>query len=249
MRVLLAGERFIDAVADARSVAYAYEGNTWAAYQCYGDPDWRLRRDGAETSSEPPEHEFEGVTSVAMLKLALETLLVQKTYQGYESSYQLKRVAHARSALARGEVECLRRRRRALRARTRRGGEPRRGDRLVRRGDRRRRRQRLAPGARAAKPTCRCVGRGARSKRRGHERRHANGRRKRAQIGVRHRARSALKAARETIARRAEVLGRAHEIPSHGRAGQPLRVGDEAARARRGRRRDDRARSSRPSKR
>ena len=38
---LLGGVRFIDAVAAARESAYARGGNTWAAYQCYGDPDWR----------------------------------------------------------------------------------------------------------------------------------------------------------------------------------------------------------------
>ena len=95
---LLAGERFIDAVAEARSVAYDYDSSTWAAYQCYGDPDWRIRRDGAETSAEPSEHEFEGVTSVATLKLALETLLVQKTYQGHASAEMLKRVRMLESA-------------------------------------------------------------------------------------------------------------------------------------------------------
>jgi len=91
-RSLLAGERFIDAVARARREAHAHEGNTWAAYQCYGDPDWRLKRDGSTASSKPSKHEFDGITSVSMLKLALETLLVQKTHQGYESSLQLERL-------------------------------------------------------------------------------------------------------------------------------------------------------------
>ena len=45
---LLRGRRFVDAVADARSAAHAMGGNTWAAYQCYGDPDWIFRRGGAE---------------------------------------------------------------------------------------------------------------------------------------------------------------------------------------------------------
>jgi tetratricopeptide (TPR) repeat protein len=41
---LLAGDRFIDAVGAARRVAWEARkaGNTWAAYQCYGDPDWRF---------------------------------------------------------------------------------------------------------------------------------------------------------------------------------------------------------------
>jgi hypothetical protein len=40
---LRAGDRFIDAVAQAREQAWRLqpEGNTWAAYQCYGEPDWR----------------------------------------------------------------------------------------------------------------------------------------------------------------------------------------------------------------
>jgi hypothetical protein len=40
---LLAGDRFIDAVGAARLAAWEARpaGNTWAAYQCYGDPDWR----------------------------------------------------------------------------------------------------------------------------------------------------------------------------------------------------------------
>jgi CHAT domain-containing protein len=39
---LVGGKRFIDAVAAAREKAYACGGNTWAAYQCYGDPAWKF---------------------------------------------------------------------------------------------------------------------------------------------------------------------------------------------------------------
>ncbi len=89
---LLAGARFIEAVADARRAAFQYASNTWAAYQCYGDPEWRLQPDGGGGVRSTPEQEFEGVTSVAMLKLALETLYVQKTYQGFDANRQLARV-------------------------------------------------------------------------------------------------------------------------------------------------------------
>lgn len=42
---LLAGEAFGDAVLKARNVAYEYkDSNTWGAYQCYGDPFFRLTR-------------------------------------------------------------------------------------------------------------------------------------------------------------------------------------------------------------
>ncbi|ACB35450.1 conserved hypothetical protein [Leptothrix cholodnii SP-6] len=46
---LRAGDRFIDAVALAREQAWRLqpEGNTWAAYQCYGEPDWRYAAEPA----------------------------------------------------------------------------------------------------------------------------------------------------------------------------------------------------------
>ena len=81
---LLKRERFIDAVAKARAKAFELEGNTWAAYQCYGDPDWTfvLDPDAASRPSQPPsEHEFDEVATVASLKLALETLLVESVHQ------------------------------------------------------------------------------------------------------------------------------------------------------------------------
>ena len=95
-KALLAGNRFIDAVAQARKTAYGFEGNTWAAYQCYGDPDWRLLpdNDGSTDSGEPPEHEFDIIGSITGLKLALETLQVQTKFQGYQPAYQLKRLAN-----------------------------------------------------------------------------------------------------------------------------------------------------------
>ena len=45
---LLRGNRFIDAVGEARKAAYRHSPNqnTWAAYQCYGDPDWVFRQGG-----------------------------------------------------------------------------------------------------------------------------------------------------------------------------------------------------------
>ena len=47
---VLRNMRFIDAVAAARRAAWesSPDGNTWAAYQCYGDPDWRLSLTGQE---------------------------------------------------------------------------------------------------------------------------------------------------------------------------------------------------------
>ena len=89
---LLDGDPFIDAVAAARVAAHALGGNTWAAYQCYGDPNWTFRwstsdAQGANTTAAgakavssargaPPSvgAEFWAVASPRALRLALDTL-------------------------------------------------------------------------------------------------------------------------------------------------------------------------------
>jgi hypothetical protein len=40
---LLDGNRFIDGVTKARAAAREFGGQTWAAYQCYGNPEWRFK--------------------------------------------------------------------------------------------------------------------------------------------------------------------------------------------------------------
>ncbi len=83
---LLDQARFIDAVAHARKSAWdraAQSGradNTWAAYQCYGDPEWRLRagpgraaRDGAAGRF----NEFDDISAPDSLCVALDTLAVR----------------------------------------------------------------------------------------------------------------------------------------------------------------------------
>ena len=92
---LLRGSRFIDAVAEAREAAYDRDDNTWAAYQCYGDPDWFFRRDTPESDSQttaPATDEYAGVASAAALKLALETIYIQTTFQGHKRQAQLDKV-------------------------------------------------------------------------------------------------------------------------------------------------------------
>jgi hypothetical protein len=93
-RSLLRGNRFINAVAEAREASYDPENNTWAAYQCYGDPDWVFRRDGpdANAPTAASEDEFAGVASALALNLALETIVVQTKFQGYAPEAQLERV-------------------------------------------------------------------------------------------------------------------------------------------------------------
>jgi triacylglycerol esterase/lipase EstA (alpha/beta hydrolase family) len=80
---LLRGSRFIEAVAESRGAARAEGGNTWAAYQCYGDPDWVFRRavGDAQRPARPLADEFAGVVSWRGLVLALETLAVRARFQ------------------------------------------------------------------------------------------------------------------------------------------------------------------------
>jgi hypothetical protein len=91
---LLRGNRFIDAVAEAREAVYSTEDNTWAAYQCYGDPDWVFRTEGGESDvpTATSVDEFAGVASAAGLTLALETIVVQTTFQGFAPKGQLEKV-------------------------------------------------------------------------------------------------------------------------------------------------------------
>jgi hypothetical protein len=79
---LLGGSRYVDAVAFAREAAYAKQGNTWAAYQCYGDPDWRLRltQSDAQAPTTPLTLALARVASVSGLILALQTLSVRAKY-------------------------------------------------------------------------------------------------------------------------------------------------------------------------
>jgi hypothetical protein len=74
---LLEGQRFIAAVATAREAAWRAnpQGNTWAAYQCYGDPGWTWQRAGGVTQRPPPVADsYAGLSSPVELAIALETL-------------------------------------------------------------------------------------------------------------------------------------------------------------------------------
>ena len=97
-RALLTGQRFMDAVHAGRMAAYAVNprGNTWAAYQCYGDPDWVWQRNEVDTQRTPPAvgHEFSGIASPVALTLALETLAVQSTTQGATASTQIEKIRY-----------------------------------------------------------------------------------------------------------------------------------------------------------
>jgi tetratricopeptide (TPR) repeat protein len=80
---LLGGARFIDAVAAARAAAWTSDGNTWAAYQCYGDPEWRWRRevgDAQRATVSGSGDEFAGVASPVSLVLTLENIATASEY-------------------------------------------------------------------------------------------------------------------------------------------------------------------------
>jgi tetratricopeptide (TPR) repeat protein len=83
-RTLLAGQPFVEAVAAARLAAWqaAPRSKTWAAYQCYGDPNWVFVPGGpaAPAGAAPKRDEFEGLPSAVGLALALESLAVRARY-------------------------------------------------------------------------------------------------------------------------------------------------------------------------
>lgn len=93
---LLGGARFIDAIAAAREKAHACGGNTWAAYQCYGDPDWQFRPATGDAQSPTPSlgQEFAAIASALSLILALDQIAVESEYQGKPSDVQAGRLRY-----------------------------------------------------------------------------------------------------------------------------------------------------------
>jgi hypothetical protein len=93
---LVQGDRFIDAVARARAAARAKGGTTWAAYQCYGDPDWRFRTvvGDAQRPTATLTDKFSGIGSAAGLKVALDTIAVQSRFQKADPREQAASLEH-----------------------------------------------------------------------------------------------------------------------------------------------------------
>ena len=100
-QALLRGERFMDAVHAGRVAAYEASplGNTWAAYQCYGDPDWVWQPDHRDAHRPPPPvgQEYTGIASPVSLTLALETLAVQSATQGKADAIQREKIRYLES--------------------------------------------------------------------------------------------------------------------------------------------------------
>lgn len=102
-RALLAGRSFIDAVAKAREAAWRQAdpaqggngNNTWAAYQCYGDPDWVFRRGvGDAQARDPVVDEYASLSSPLGLALALEKLAVESRFHQRDATRQVERLRH-----------------------------------------------------------------------------------------------------------------------------------------------------------
>ena len=94
---LLDGSTFIDAVAAAREESRGCGGNTWAAYQCYGDPDWKYRRgtgDAQRPTAPDPSQELAGIASAAGLVLTLQTLAVKSEFEGADATEQAERLRY-----------------------------------------------------------------------------------------------------------------------------------------------------------
>jgi tetratricopeptide (TPR) repeat protein len=99
---LVRGRRFIDAVAEARQDAWEKGGNTWAAYQCYGDPDWVFAPEAsdAQRPSKSFVDEFAGVASSKGLLLALESLAVKSKFQKALAPEQQAKIRHLETTYA-----------------------------------------------------------------------------------------------------------------------------------------------------
>jgi tetratricopeptide (TPR) repeat protein len=81
---LFTGRRFIDAVREAREAAWCVDrnGNTWAAYQCYGDPEWLWSaREGATGQAGGALKDYvDNIASPVSLTLALEKIIADGQY-------------------------------------------------------------------------------------------------------------------------------------------------------------------------
>jgi pimeloyl-ACP methyl ester carboxylesterase len=100
--ILLRGRRFIDAVAAAREAAFTHGGNTWGAYQCYGDPNWFFRPKAADPQrpTAPSGDEFSGVAAPQSLTLALETLAARSKFQEAPAESQRAKIRHLEARFA-----------------------------------------------------------------------------------------------------------------------------------------------------
>jgi tetratricopeptide (TPR) repeat protein len=84
------GDRFIDAVGAAREACWRERpaGNTWAAYQCYGDPEWVLGGDGHASA---PGVAAQRIASAPALALVLEAAALDAQFRDSASGARQRR--------------------------------------------------------------------------------------------------------------------------------------------------------------
>jgi CHAT domain-containing protein len=98
---LLQGASFIDAVGQAREETWRQypDSNTWAAYQCYGDPDWRLHGTDRRTvrpalTDSELKALYNGISSAQGLLIALEKLTVDARFEHVDRHEQHRQLVH-----------------------------------------------------------------------------------------------------------------------------------------------------------
>src|SRR5262249_43240333 len=92
-------QRFLDAVGEARRAAKdAVKGkrdNTWAAYQCYGDPDWAFRSTSSDAQAPTSAaDEYAGIASPDDLVVALKTLVIETEFRKAPLEHQVKKLKY-----------------------------------------------------------------------------------------------------------------------------------------------------------
>ena len=89
-------------MAEARRATKAEGGNTWGAYQCYGDPGWRYRTDvgDAQAPMVSLEDHYAGIASPPGLTLALEKLAVDAQWRHGSAQKQLTHIGHLEGRFA-----------------------------------------------------------------------------------------------------------------------------------------------------
>jgi tetratricopeptide (TPR) repeat protein len=99
---ILRGRYFIDAVAAARKEAWSLGGNTWGAYQCYGDPHWTFQPGvgDAQSPGARPGREFSGIATPQSLVLALDTLATQSGFGNAAPETWQAKVRHLQARFA-----------------------------------------------------------------------------------------------------------------------------------------------------
>jgi pimeloyl-ACP methyl ester carboxylesterase len=99
---LLQHRKFMDAVTIAREAARQIPGNTWAAYQCYGDPDWSYRTDGETITPDAASmrETYSMIASPTQLAGALEALSVESRIERKLAGLQSEKIAYLEERFA-----------------------------------------------------------------------------------------------------------------------------------------------------